>query len=113
MSTPRQLVNSTQEIVHPNQLCSPNPKSIDLQTQHAFFAQCQHLLQTCIKVTQSKESTAETLAATAVAHPLSQVFIEMAAFHRQLFFNAMLVLFGTREAGCFGEVAALYSDHLR
>ena len=25
----------------------------------------------------------------------------------------VLVLFGSREAGCFREVAALYSDHLR
>ena len=25
----------------------------------------------------------------------------------------MLVLFGAREAGCFREVAALHSDHLR
>ena len=28
-------------------------------------------------------------------------------------FSAMLVLFGAREAGCFREVTALYSDHYR
>ena len=28
-------------------------------------------------------------------------------------FSAVLVLFGAREAGCFREVAALYSDHYR
>ena len=27
--------------------------------------------------------------------------------------NTMLVLFGSRRAGCFSEVAAIYSDHLR
>ena len=27
-------------------------------------------------------------------------------------FSEVLVLFGTREAGCLREVAALYSDHL-
>ena len=26
-------------------------------------------------------------------------------------FSAMLVLLGAREAGCFREVAAMYSDH--
>ena len=28
-------------------------------------------------------------------------------------FNAMLVLFGAREAGCIREVVASYSNHLR
>ena len=43
------------------------------------------------------------------------VFTERWLHHRGRLqcFSAMLVLFGAREAGCFREVAALYSDHYR
>ena len=53
-----------------------------------------------------------------IQHYNAQVLLQLAFIERWLHyrgrlqcFSAMLVLFGAREAGCFREVAASYSDH--